>query len=51
MSLFLLSKSCHNFVETIDKDLEYIEKSLAIHPVFKESWTMKILIEDIAGEK
>lgn len=38
---------CYFNMRQIDKALEYTEKSLAMDPVFKETRTMKILIEDI----
>jgi len=41
---------CYFNMRQLDKATEYTEKSLALDPVFKETRTMKILIEDIVGE-
>ena len=42
---------CYFNLSKIDKAMEYTEKSLELNPIFEETRTMKILIEDIIGKK
>lgn len=43
---YKIAHCCYNLSQ-IEKALEYTEKSLALDPIFEESRTLKILIEDI----